>query len=61
MEKNMSPVQPTSLTDEELIRIAYIEHTDPLVLELCNRIARLIDKNDELEAHVKELIAQVHN
>lgn len=42
------------MTDEELIRRAYIEHDDPLVLELCSRIARLLDKNAELEKTLDE-------
>lgn len=37
------------MTDEELLRRAYIEREDPLVQELCSRIARLIDELQELK------------
>lgn len=40
----MQSVQYRNLTDEELLRHAYIESTDPLVQELCARIARLLDE-----------------
>ena len=55
MEKNMSRVQFANMTDEELIRLAYIEHDQPLVLELCSRIAKLIDENAELKGAVTDL------
>lgn len=51
----MSRVQFAHLTDEELIRQAYIEHDNPLVLELCSRIAKLIDENAELKGTVTDL------
>jgi hypothetical protein len=49
LEKNMQSVQYRNMTDEELLRLAYIKHEDPLVLELCARIARLLDENAELK------------
>ena len=51
----MSRVQFANMTDEELIRLAYIEHDQPLVLELCSRIAKLIDQNAELKGAVTDL------
>lgn len=51
----MSRVQFANMTDEELIRLAYIEHDQPLVLELCSRIAKLIDENAELKGAVTDL------
>jgi hypothetical protein len=45
----MQSVQYRNMTDEELIRQAYIKHDDPLVLELCARIARLLDDKADLE------------
>ena len=45
----MSRVQLANMTAEELLRYAYIESKDPLVLELCKHIARLIDENAELK------------
>ena len=56
MEKNMQSVQYRNMTDEELIRLAYIKHEDPLVLELCARIARLLDDKADLE---KEFASRV--
>ena len=53
--KNMSRVQLAHLTDEELIRQAYIENETPMVLELCNRIARLLDENAELKGTITDL------
>ena len=47
------------MTDEELIRRAYIEHQDPLVLELCSRIAKLIDQNAELQDTVKDIAGHI--
>ena len=44
VEENMQSVQYRNLTDEELLRYAYMESTDPLVQELCARIARLLDE-----------------
>jgi len=52
MEKNMSRVQLTNMTDEELLRYAYMEKDDTLVLELCARIARLLDENAELKVQL---------
>ena len=40
----MSRVQLANMTDEELLRHAYMEKDDPLVQELCARVARLIDE-----------------
>jgi len=51
----MSRVQLANLTDEELIRLAYIENENPMVLELCSRIARLLDENAELKGTVTDL------
>jgi hypothetical protein len=51
----MSPVQLAHLTDEELIRQAYIENEIPMVLELCNRMARLLDENAELNQTITDL------
>lgn len=55
----MSRVQFANMTDEELIRLAYIEHDQPLVLELCSRIAKLIDQNAELQETVKDLAGHI--
>jgi len=55
----MSRVQLAHLTDEELIRQAYIENENPFVLELCNRIAKLIDENAELNATIKDLTEHI--
>lgn len=55
----MSRVQLAHLTDEELIRQAYIENDSPFVLELCNRIAKLIDENAELNATIKDLAEHI--
>jgi len=55
----MSRVQLAHLTDEELIRQAYIENETPMVLELCNRIAKLIDENAELKATIKDLTEHI--
>ena len=49
----MSRVQLTNMTDEELLRYAYMEKDDALVLELCARIARLLDENAELKVQLK--------
>jgi hypothetical protein len=54
MEKNMSRVQLANMTDEELLRHAYMEKDDPLVQELCTRVARLIDENAELKASLTD-------
>ena len=51
----MSRVQLAHLTDEELIRQAYIENENPMVLELCSRIARLLDENAELKGTSTDL------
>jgi hypothetical protein len=51
----MSRVQLANLTDEELIRQAYIENENPMILELCTRIARLLDENAELKGTVTDL------
>ena len=51
----MSRVQLASLTDEELIRQGYIENENPMILELCSRIARLLDENAELKSTVADL------
>ncbi len=56
MEKNMSRVQLANMTDEELLRYTYMEKEDPLVQELCARIARLIDENAELKAQLNNQI-----
>lgn len=48
----MSRVQLANMTDEELLRYAYMEKDDPLVLELCARIARLLDENAELKVQL---------
>ena len=55
----MSRVQLAHLTDEELIRQAYIENDNPFVLELCNRIAKLIDENAELKETVKDIAGHI--
>ncbi len=55
----MSRVQFANMTDEELIRRAYIEHDQPLVLELCSRIAKLIDENAELKETVKDIAGHI--
>lgn len=47
------------MTDEELIRRAYIEHDQPLVLELCSRIAKLIDENAELKDTIKDIAGHI--
>jgi hypothetical protein len=52
MEKNMSRVQLANMTNEELLRHAYMEKNDELVQELCMRIAQLIDENAELKAQL---------
>ena len=52
----MQSVQYRNMTDEELIRQAYIKHEDPLVLELCARIARLLDDKADLE---RELASKI--
>lgn len=51
----MSRVQLASLTDEELIRQGYIENESPMHLELCSRMARLLDENAELKRTVQDL------
>jgi uncharacterized small protein (DUF1192 family) len=56
MEKNMSRVQLANMTDEELLRYTYMEEENPLVQELCARIARLIDENAELKAQLNNQI-----
>lgn len=55
----MSRVQLAHLTDEELIRQAYIENENPIVLELCNRIAKLIDENADLKQAVQDFAAHI--
>ncbi len=55
----MSRVQFANMTDEELIRLAYIEHDQPLVLELCSRIAKLIDENAELKDTIKDIAGHI--
>ena len=50
----MSRVQLANMTDEELLRHAYMEKDDPLVQELCTRVARLIDENAELKASLTD-------
>ena len=55
----MQSVQYRNMTDEELIRQAYIKHEDPLVLELCARIARLLDEKIELAETVKDLTGHI--
>jgi hypothetical protein len=52
----MSRVQLANMTDEELLRYTYMEKEDPLVQELCARIARLIDENAELKAQLNNQI-----
>ena len=42
----MQSVQYKHLTDEELLRRAYMESVDPLVRELCERLAKLLDARD---------------
>jgi hypothetical protein len=51
----MSPVQLAHLTDEELVRHAYIENESPMVLELASRMARLLDENAELNQTITDL------
>lgn len=48
----MSRVQLANMTDEELLRYAYMEKDDPMVQELCSRIARLLDENAELKVQL---------
>lgn len=48
----MSRVQLANMTHEELLRYAYMEKNDPLVQELCARMAQLIDENAELKAQL---------
>lgn len=55
----MSRVQLANLTDEELIRQAYIQNENPMILELCSRIARLLDENAELKGTVADLAAHI--
>jgi len=52
----MPPVQLANMTDEELLRYTYMEEENPLVQELCARIARLIDENAELKAQLNNQI-----
>ena len=47
------------MTDEELIRLAYMQNENPLILELCSRIARLVDENRELGDTVKDLTGHI--
>lgn len=47
------------MTDEELIRRAYIEYQDPLVLELCSRIAKLIDENADFQETIKDIAGHI--
>ena len=47
------------MTTEELLRLAYIEHENPLILELCNRMAKLLDDNAELQETVKDLAGHI--
>lgn len=58
----MSRVQLANLTDEELLRYAYIERNDFLVQELCARLGALLDTNlrlsDEVEDLTNEAIAR---
>jgi hypothetical protein len=49
----MSRVQLANMTDEELLRYAYMENDDALVQEMCARIARLLDENAELKVQLK--------
>jgi hypothetical protein len=48
----MSRVQLANMTTEEILRHAYMEKDDPLVQELCARVAQLIDENAELKAQL---------
>jgi hypothetical protein len=41
------------MTAEELLRHAYIESNDPLVLELCKHLARMLDENAELKTELQ--------
>lgn len=47
------------MTDEELIRLAYMENENPLILELCSRIAKLIDERDDLADTNKDLLGRI--
>lgn len=55
----MQSVQYRNMTTEELLRLAYIEHESPLVLELCNRMAKLLDDNAELAETIKDLSGHI--
>ncbi len=48
MEKNMQAIQPSNLTDEEILRQVYLIGPEGLpkewVEELCARMARLLDE-----------------
>ena len=55
----MQSVQYRNMTDEELIRLAYMQNENPLILELCSRIARLVDENRELSETVKDLAGHI--
>jgi len=37
------------MTDEELLRLIYMNNDDPLVKELCARMERLLDENETLK------------
>lgn len=39
----MQSVQYRNMTDEELLRRAYMQGADPLVKELCERLSKLLD------------------
>jgi len=53
MEKNMQAIQPTNLTDEEILRQVYLIGPEALpkewVEELCLRLANAIDELDKFD------------
>ena len=49
----MQSVQYRNMTDEELLRQAYMQGADPLVKELCERLIKLLDAEKLLQERAK--------